>query len=200
MPIGTGSDPNVAASGGATSGVVSVSGPVCGVVSVSGLAGVTGTVSVSGNVGVSGFVTLSGTVNVNAHTVNQGTASATAWPTVFVASHTAAQGATVYYNNVITNVVSNVKTSSGVVYGYRFYNPNQTVQAFVQFYKITAASVGLSTAVGPLFSVLIPSAGVVVRDYANPIGFASGIAIAATVSNSGSTANAIGIHGEINYQ
>lgn len=143
---------------------------------------------------ITGFVTVSGAV-----AANQGAASGLAWPIAHVASHVASQGASVFYVSTLSNTVTNVKASSGVVYGYSFYNPISATVAFVQVFKVTAASVTLGTTV-PYFTVVVPSGAVAARSFQTPVGFASGIAIVAAASTSGSTAPPGQVNVTVDYQ
>lgn len=187
-------------------GFVSVSNTVTvtGNVSVSNAVLVTGTVSVSGNVGVSGFVTVSGIASVSGTVslsgtvgVNQGAASSSAgWP-VFLGGASAASGYQMYQNTALSNTVVNVKASSGNVYGYHFKNDND-LDCYVQFFKVTAASVTLSSTVA-VRTIAVPGGGGIIDSLAGPLAFASGIAIATTVSKSGSTANSSSILAMVDY-
>lgn len=176
-----------------------VSATITGFVSVSNTVTVTGTVTalVTGFVSVSNTVTVTGNVSVSGSVaVNQGAASASAgWP-VFLGGASAASGYQMSQNTALSNTVVNVKASSGNVYGYHFYNPNENV-AYVQMFKVTAASVTLSSTVA-VRTLAIPAKGWV-DGQAGPLAFASGIAMASTVSASGSTANSTSILANVDY-
>lgn len=166
-----------------------VSATITGFVSVSNTVTVTGFVSVSNAVTVTGLVTLSGAVNAS-----QGAASATGWP-VYLGGASAASGYQ-QFSASLSNTVQNVKASSGNIYGYHFYNPN-TLDAYVQIFKVTAASVTLSSTVASR-TLWVPAGGAVDAQ-AGPLAFASGIAVAATVSASGSTANSSALLANVDY-
>lgn len=169
-----------------------VSATITGFVSVSNTVTVTGNVSVSGIASVSGTVSLSGTVGVN-----QGAASSSAgWP-VFLGGASAASGYQMYQNTALSNTVVNVKASSGNVYGYHFKNDND-LDCYIQFFKVTAASVTLSSTVA-VRTIGIPGGGGIIDSVPGPLAFVSGIAIAATISKSGSTAMSSAILAIVDY-
>lgn len=163
-------------------GFVSVSNTV----TVTGLVSVSNTVTVTGNVSVSGLAGVSGTISVSG--------------TVFSSpsANSAASGSSMFRSAVLSNTVLNVKTASGLVYGYHFYNPNSSIAAFVQLFPVTAASVTLGTTV-PRMSIPIPSGQVQSYMFTVPNYFISGVAAAATISSSGTTANALPLIVHIDY-
>lgn len=174
---------------GAVSGVMSVSGSVSGVMSISGA--VSGVQSISGLVSITGTVSISGSVGG----VNQGVASAVGWP-MFIGGASAASGYQMFTSNALSNTVQNVKTASGNVYGYHIQSRN-TSDSYVQMFKVTAASVTLSSTVA-VRTLWIPASGGV-DGQCGPLAFASGIAVAATASPSGSTACSVALIANVDY-
>ena len=168
---------------------------------------VTGTVTA--NAGTGSFTVAQATAaNLNATvtgttTGNQGTANtaANAWPVTLVPQTGNGWSKWSSPNNnsntPLTNTVVYVKTSAGELGGYIVFNPNSTV-AFVQVFD-AASGVTLGTT-RPAMVIPVPPTSGANLEFANGVSFTSGIGIAATTSDSGSTAPSSGITTTIVYK
>ena len=94
-------------------------------------------------------------------------------------------------NTALTNSAKAVKASAGTLGGYIISNPNTTM-AFVQIFDVAAASVTLGTT-RPNLVVGIPAQSTAHIEMTAGIKFATAIAVAATTTDSGSTAPTSGL-------
>lgn len=99
-------------------------------------------------------------------------------------------GLLVNFQSALTAAAVNVKTSPGSLYGYNIFNPG-TALAYLQIFDSPAAFVVLGTTT-PKMSIALPSnPNAAIGDdvnFAIPIGFTTGISIAATSTPTGSMA------------
>ncbi|HKT72604.1 MAG TPA: hypothetical protein VJQ47_06910 [Steroidobacteraceae bacterium] len=141
-------------------------------------------------------VSISGTPTT---TANQGTANtaANAWPVTLVPQ--TGNGWSKFStpknnsNTALTNTVVSVKASAaGEMGGYIVYNPNASV-AYIQVFDVaTAGGVTLGTTRPDMVIPVPPTSGANL-EFANGVSFANGIQIAATTTDSGSTALGTGL-------
>lgn len=99
----------------------------------------------------------------------------------------------------LTNVVRNV-ASAGTrkIYGYLLHNPNGS-ESFMQVFYKPAIDVALGTT-APDLIVKISANGSVAWDFSDPRGKgATGMSVAATTTDTGSTALTIGLSGVVFY-
>lgn len=130
---------------------------------------------------------------------NQGTANtaANAWPVTLVPQ--TGNGWSKFStpknnsNTALTNTVIAVKSSAaGELGGYIVYNPNASV-AYIQVFDVaTAGGVTLGTTRPDMVIPVPPTSGANL-EFANGVNFANGIQIAATTTDSGSTALGSGL-------
>ena len=141
-------------------------------------------------------VSVSGTPTT---TANQGTANtaANAWPVTLVPQ--TGNGWSKFStpknnsNTALTNTVVAVKASAAAeLGGYIVYNPNASV-AYIQVFDVaTAGGVTLGTTRPDMVIPVPPTSGANL-EFANGVSFANGIQIAATTTDSGSTALGTGL-------
>lgn len=133
------------------------------------------------------------------YTVAQGTpaAAGNAWPVTLVPQ--TGNGWSKFStpknnsNTALTNTVVAVKSSAaGELGGYIVYNPNASV-AYIQVFDVaTAGGVTLGTT-RPDMVIPVPASSGANLEFANGVNFANGIQIAATTTDSGSTALGSGL-------
>ena len=98
----------------------------------------------------------------------------------------------------ITNVVRAIKSGGSRIFGYLINNPN-AAEAFMQIFYKPSTSVILGTT-APDLIVKIAATGSVAWDFMDPRGVNStGLSMAATTTDTGSTANTTGLSGTIFY-
>lgn len=85
-----------------------------------------------------------------------------------------------------------VKASAGAIYGYHLYNPDDTDEAYVQFFDVAAASVSVGTTT-PSRVRAIPPGAALDSTLAVPWTFGTAIAVAATSTATGSGAPAAAV-------
>lgn len=90
-----------------------------------------------------------------------------------------------------------LKATSGAVFGYHLYNPNSTV-VYLQVFDATSASVTVGTT-SPKFVLVIPPKGVVDTQPAHAIGMTTAISVACTTTATGAGAPATGLHMTVWY-
>ena len=99
-------------------------------------------------------------------------------------------------NGVLSNTVRNIKSTAGRIFGYLIHNPNGS-EAFVQVFYRPSNSVILGTT-APDLIIKVAANGSVAWDFQDPRGVNSiGLSVAATTTDTGSTAPTTGLSGTI---
>ena len=92
---------------------------------------------------------------------------------------------------LLGTTVREIKGSQTNFYGYVVHNPNAAV-AWVQVFNLPAADVTLGTT-APSYTIKTGADGGLAQEFVNPINMKSGLSVAATTTETGSTANTTGL-------
>ncbi len=100
---------------------------------------------------------------------------------------TATVGTTPSYQSALSSTKTAIKASAGNLYGWHFYNSNNSV-VYIQIFNKTTANVTVGST-APDFVLVLPQGGFLDDpSLAYPYGFSNALTVAATTTPSGSTA------------
>jgi hypothetical protein len=182
-------------------GSLTVDGTVAATQSGTWNVGLTGTpsVAISGPVTVtdgSGPLTVDGTVNVGNSTLAVTQSGTWQIQTTPGASATSA-ALTSFRSGTVSTTAQSIKTSSGRVYQYTFYNPNAAT-VYIHLYDIASGSVTAGTTV-PKMSFAVPAGSTLDGYWSISHGFATAISISASANWDGSGAPASTMQVTVGY-
>lgn len=99
---------------------------------------------------------------------------------------------------VVSTTVRSIKTSQAKLYGWVVHNPNGAV-SWLQVFDRPSTQVMLGTT-PPALTVKVGADGSVVQEQVNPVNMSAGLSIAATTTETGSTAPTTGLSVSVLYK